>query len=628
MTRATLLSRVAIFVSLLFLACSQEPLCPVPFSADISSTDPNFEAIDGNVQNSFTTCAPSSANIVVAGSSPASLSLGISAVGCPTSCVNRPYSCSEYISVSQTHYGTYECVMKAADMPGTEASCYFASSGQGTDYQEIYIRFYGTNTTQLHIGFFANGVAYPDEVVGVTFFTDADYHTYSFQYEKGLVVWYVDGVLLKRVTPSYPGQYQMPAQAGSFVVSFITGDGTEADAAALGTYDGTATSIWVQNLTYTPSPCTNSSSTDSSSSQAPPPVVTPPWEHPCSMTGPLSVFADSLSSSWTDVSKGQHSLVSNYPVHDGTYALSWTVEVGTSLGFRYAASADPIALDDYWALEMWVNGGTMGGQQVTVTLTSQGSDLGFVNLGDYTNSLGIPQNAWIRLQIPIADFKVQQSTTFDGFYFSPAYNAQFMGVISFDDLQLTHGQPCTAGSLLIFSDALNSTWKDWSSGSYDLQSASVVATGDYSVQLQLFDGDSVYFHTDDGFSSNEWIAIQFDMNNQVSSNPQLSIAVAQNNQPGASMELSSYYGGELPVNKWTTLIIPFTEFGVFPGTILDGIMWKADVSQYQGPVYLDNIKLVRLETLAGSDDSSFGTRLSTSSLLVVAALATLAALLC
>eukprot|EP01112_Ceratiomyxa_fruticulosa_P019220 TRINITY_DN6260_c0_g2_i2.p1 TRINITY_DN6260_c0_g2~~TRINITY_DN6260_c0_g2_i2.p1 ORF type:complete len:627 (+),score=91.17 TRINITY_DN6260_c0_g2_i2:291-2171(+) len=575
---------------------SQDDTCMTSVTNDCSGPNANWVALQADSSESYPTCAPVSTNVAFGSDGSSSvMTLGIASTDCPTSCATRPYSCAQVETVPQTQYGSYSCVIKTANHAGTQSSCYFATSGSGTYFQTIYFQFWGTNTTQVHVGFYANGVQYPDTIIPLTFRTDMDFHTYTFSYNENVVEFYVDTVLLKRVSPDFAGQYQMPSLPGLYMVNYITGAGDKNSIQTLGPYDGLPDSISVRSLAYTAAPCLNNTESESSSEASGNPFSGPA---DCTVLPPFYVYSDSLNEGWTDTSTSKINFQSTYPVRNGQYAIAFDVKQGAQLTLQFYTT---IMATQYQAISLWVNGGTMGQQQVTLSLTSGGGPIASVNLGDYTGFQGIPQNGWMRMIIPLSDFYLVATESFDGILVKPAYSA-FMGTLSIDEMKFIYGDPCIGDTQIIYGDALDSNWKDQSFGSVDLKSTNQVEVGTYSIEFDLFDADAIYFHTDAGFSSTDFQGFKFDIFNTVKQ-PKMTVFIAQNNQLGGNFELANYYSGSLPVNQWFTVMIFWEDLGVYPGTTLDGFQIKADTNDYQGTVYIENVELFAVATELGSDGS-------------------------
>lgn len=137
---------------------------------------------------------------------------------------------------------------------------------------------------------------------------------------------------------------------------------------------------------------------------APPPPPPPPPPAPV-----LNVYLDALGTGFEDWSWATHSLAQTSVVHDGTKAASFKPSSWAALYFHYATGINAAS---YSTLELWVHGGTTGGQKVNVVLMDGNTQLGSVSL---STVLGHPLRAgtWDKAVVNLSGIGVSSGTIRD-----------------------------------------------------------------------------------------------------------------------------------------------------------------------------------------------------------------------
>lgn len=127
------------------------------------------------------------------------------------------YTSGEFQRSGFYGYGRYEVVMKTSDAPGI-ISAFFSYAGEdmGDPHDEIDFELLGRSTRQAHLNFFSNGVTSPADV-DLWFDTSADDHLYAYEWSPTAIVWYVDGVEVRRVVAS--ADVRIPTTTGRMMAS-------------------------------------------------------------------------------------------------------------------------------------------------------------------------------------------------------------------------------------------------------------------------------------------------------------------------------------------------------------------------------------------------------------------------
>jgi beta-glucanase (GH16 family) len=132
------------------------------------------------------------------------------------------YTSSEFQRAGFYGYGRFEVVMKASNAPGIVSS-FFAYAGEdmGDPHDEIDVELLGRSSRQLHTNFFSNDVSSPSDI-DLWFDTSASDHLYAFEWSPAAIIWYVDGVEVRRVIAA-PG-VRIPTTTARVMASVWAGN--------------------------------------------------------------------------------------------------------------------------------------------------------------------------------------------------------------------------------------------------------------------------------------------------------------------------------------------------------------------------------------------------------------------
>jgi hypothetical protein len=160
------------------------------------------------------------------------------------------------------------------------------------------------------------------------------------------------------------------------------------------------------------------------------------------------IFDDSLENGWVDWSWATVNLANTSPVHGGSDSISVTCAGYAALYFEHPAfDSSP-----YTNLTFWINGGSAGGQVLTVEATlSGGIQSGYV-------LPALTANTWKQVNVPLSALGVANQPNLDGIWI---WNNTAASLSAFyvDDIALQAGPPqppSTNASVTIQIDALAS----------------------------------------------------------------------------------------------------------------------------------------------------------------------------
>lgn len=131
---------------------------------------------------------------------------------------SKDFTGAEIQSDNTFGYGRYETTMKSSGEVGV-ASTFFTYTGRvfGMPWNEVDVELMGKEHNFIHIAYHNGGTSYARDLP-LGFDHSAGFHTYAFEWEPGVIRWYVDGRLLHTVesdtVPSNPSRLYMNLWTG------------------------------------------------------------------------------------------------------------------------------------------------------------------------------------------------------------------------------------------------------------------------------------------------------------------------------------------------------------------------------------------------------------------------------
>lgn len=146
-------------------------------------------------------------------------------------------------------------------------------------------------------------------------------------------------------------------------------------------------------------------------------------------TAGMPIYTDGLENGFQDWSWATHNLGATGTVHAGTTSISFEPDGWAGLMFHH----NGLDLSLYQSLELWVHGGTTGGQAVRMVLEGPSGTLGAIRL---STALGAPIAAgtWQKVTVPLSSLGIS-SGTLQNLYFQDDSGAN-QPVMYLDDISL------------------------------------------------------------------------------------------------------------------------------------------------------------------------------------------------
>jgi len=298
-------------------------------------------------------------------------------------------------------------------------------------------------------------------------------------------------------------------------------------------------------------------------------------------TDPVSnstvVYDNMLGDGFADWSWATHNLDERATVYSGLSSISLEPDSWTALYFHHGSGLD---LSQYESLELWVHGGTTGGQKVKVEFRDGTPILGSTTLDA---ALGRPLQAgtWQKVTIPLAALGISSGVLRD-LYIQDASGAN-QGTVYFDELRLIRSSP---KALSVYGDALGIGFQDWSWATHNLTASTPVYAGTSAISFEPDEWAGLYFHHDAGIDLRRYTSIELWVHGGTSGGQQVRMDLRDGNTVLGTAGLGSIQAG-----AWKRVSIPFSTMGLSAGTLRD--LYLQDVSgTNQGTVYIDDLRLV------------------------------------
>src|SRR6188508_2069258 len=109
--------------------------------------------------------------------------------------------------------------------------------------------------------------------------------------------------------------------------------------------------------------------------------------------------------------------------------------------------------------------------------------------------------------------------------------------------------PASAAPFVVYDDALQNGYQDWSWATHNLASASAAHSGTAGISADLSGYSGVYFHRDGGLATDPVVAIDL----WVRTSGDATLAFLEDGGVVGQATLSALYGSALPANTWVAI---------------------------------------------------------------------------
>ncbi len=146
----------------------------------------------------------------------------------------------------------------------------------------------------------------------------------------------------------------------------------------------------------------------------------------------------------------------------------------------------------------------------------------------------------------------------------------------------------------IYRDYPAGRWEDWSWANRNMQNASPVRSGQYSIRVEFFPWSSILFKNPTGFVIDGFSHLEFWVHGGSVGNPQFHLRAEVDGVERPPVPINNFVSS-LPANQWTRVQVPLSALGVNSGDRLTGIHFREFSGQSVPAFYLDDIRLVRAQ---------------------------------
>ncbi len=188
-----------------------------------------------------------------------------------------------------------------------------------------------------------------------------------------------------------------------------------------------------------------------------------------------TIFDDAPGAGWFSNGWGSTiNLASTTFVRTGTSSIEAKVGAWSALSLGH----NPLATAGYGSLTFWVNGGPVGGQKLHVSGTLSWNGQIGVDVGP------LAANTWLKVTIPLSSLGVDDKTDCTGFWFQEYAGVdQSANPFYVDDVTLDSSAPSSNTGSIVYDEALQNSWQNWSWATVDLASTAAAHTGSNSIAV-------------------------------------------------------------------------------------------------------------------------------------------------
>lgn len=344
-----------------------------------------------------------------------------------------------------------------------------------------------------------------------------------------------------------------------------------------------------------------------------------------------TVYDDALRNGFADWSWATHDVAQTSTVLRGTSAIS--MEPDNYAGLLFHTS--PLPLANYGALELWVNGGSTGGQQVNIALRN-GTTLGQRTIAEAIGA-PIPAGTWTHVVIPLSGLGLPAGTSLTDLYLEGT-TGDDQATLFVDDIRLTPAgtvpvtsipqttvpqttvppaptvpqttvppattvpqttvPPATTtppvtvvpgSGLAVFDDQLQNGFQNWSWATVDLANTTSVHAGTRSIRVEPDGYRALYLHHD-GLDATRFSNLRFWINPTAPVAQNLTVVALDGTVEAGRVAVEAALGRTLTPGVWQEVIVPLASIGLDRGVIRD--IYLQDLSGLdQAAVFVDDIRL-------------------------------------
>ncbi|MDM7460664.1 MAG: hypothetical protein P3X24_003305, partial [bacterium] len=141
----------------------------------------------------------------------------------------------------------------------------------------------------------------------------------------------------------------------------------------------------------------------------------------------------------------------------------------------------------------------------------------------------------------------------------------------------------------IYRDYPAGRWEDWSWANRNMQNASPVRSGQYSIRVEFFPWSSIWFKNPTGFVIDGFSHLEFWVHGGSVGNPQFHLRAEVDGVDRPLVPITNFVSN-IPAHQWTRVQVPLSALGVNQGDRLTGVHFREFSGQSVPAFYLDDIR--------------------------------------
>ena len=324
------------------------------------------------------------------------------------------------------------------------------------------------------------------------------------------------------------------------------------------------------------------------------------------------IYAGTLENGWQNWSWATVDLSNTSPMYSGNDSISVTAGAYSAL-YLHNGNAGQWSPTVFNTLTFWINGGTAGGQELSLIGLTQNPTNSAADVAALTVNLPpLAANTWTEIQTPLASLGVADNPAFSAIWI---YNSTGSAdpVFYVADIELTSSAPTNSvptngvamgpNDLVIFDGALNTAaWENWSwATSLNWDNSSPVESGTVSVAVQLAQYTAVAVHACPPVNAEAYPNFIFWVDGGAQGGQTLTVQ-ATINMPGSVpvdgvyehtnvLQTATFTVGPLPANTWEQEIVPLSALGLTGAQYLGDLWIWNTTDANQAEFYLDGMWL-------------------------------------
>jgi peptidoglycan/xylan/chitin deacetylase (PgdA/CDA1 family) len=304
-----------------------------------------------------------------------------------------------------------------------------------------------------------------------------------------------------------------------------------------------------------------------------------------------AVYDDTLGDGFADWSWATHNLSHGTVVHGGLASISAELDGWGGLFLHHISGLDA---SQYSALELWVNGGTTGGQGVRLAFYDGSQQSGSVRLDTV---LGHPIHAgtWQQVIVPLSAVGLSTGTVRDIYIQDDTGGDQ--ATVYFDDLRLVRSSspppppPPPPSFFSIYADGLGAGFDDWSWATHELYSQGTVRAGPFAIRVELDSWSALFFNSSTGVDLSQYQALSLWVHGGTSGGQIARVLLSDGSNVLGEIRLDQALGHPIQPGTWQRIHIPLSALGVSTGTLRHFYLQDQSGGD-QGTLYVDDIQLL------------------------------------